>query len=176
MKFKTFLFFTFAVLCLFTSCHKKQKALNPEDYIQPASQVYSSQDSAEIKYLVKTYLGYFNKGNYAGCADMLYTFKNDSVLPYSVDKKKEFSDVYSHLPIFGTQQKGIILRDDRNNQVDIAVQIAPQANYDTGEGTITISLNPVQVKGKWYLTLRDKDADGTKDVYKNEADKKNYKY
>jgi hypothetical protein len=36
---------------------------------------------------------------------------------------------------------------------------------DKGIGVTTISLNPVTKKGKWYLTLLDKNAEGVEDVY-----------
>lgn len=166
MKIKTSLLLTLAMLAIMASCgRKKDTAPKPEDFIRPASQEYTSSDSSNIKYLVNTYVEHLNKGEYNTCASMLYTFKSDSVIPYSDKQRAEFANVYSHLPIYGTRVKGIILRSDRNNQVDIAIQIAPQADYESGKGTIIMSLNPVQTGGKWYLTLRDLDADGTTDTY-----------
>ena len=35
-------------------------------------------------------------------------------------------------------------------------------------GVTTLTLNPVVKDGKWYLTIRDKHAEGVKDVYKDE--------
>lgn len=156
---------------VFASCGKKKhEAVSTDDLIRPASMTYTSQDTAEIKYLVDTYVGYLDKGNLDACAAMLYTFDNDKVTPYSEARRDSFKQGLSHFNIYGTRVKGMMLRSDRNNQVDVAVQIIRNGNLLKGTGVTTLSLNPVLVNGKWYLTLLDKDADGVKDVYEEQLE------
>lgn len=166
-----FILFTLVTLAVFAACgNKKKQPQTAEELIRPASMDYTKQDTADINYLVNTYVGYFGKGNLDGCADMLYTFRNDSVFPYSKEQKDKFKKAFSHFNIYGSMVKGMMLRSDRNNQVDVALQIIRNGDLMKGDGTMTLSLNPVLVGGKWYLTLLDKDAEGVEDVYQKEAE------
>ncbi len=165
------LLFALVAFTLIVACgNKKSRPATAEDFIRPASMDYSKQDTADINYLVNTYVGYFDKGNLDGCADMLYTFHQGNVVPYTKEKKDSFKNAFAHFNIYGSKVKSVILRSDRNNQVDIAVQIIRDGDLDKGVGVTTLSLNPVVVEGKWYLTLLDKNAEGVEDVYKAEVE------
>lgn len=171
---KKILLFTLASIMLIAGCgKKKEKVQTAEELLRPASMTYTKQDTADIKYLVNTYVSYFGKGDLDGCADMLYTFRNDSVFPYTKEQKDKFKNAFSVFHFYGSEVQRMILRSDRNNRVDIALQILKDGNIAKNKGTMTFSLNPVVIKGKWYLTLMDTNAQGVTDVYKDMMDNEN---
>ena len=61
-----------------------------------------------------------------------------------------------------------MLHSDRNNEISLKVKLFNIGTLDDDQGITHMFLNPVKVEDTWYLTLRDKRADGVKDVYKDE--------
>ena len=166
MKLKIF---TICMLCMtltFVGC-KSDKKKDPlrSEYLRPASMDYSGKDSSEIKTLVDNYVENFKNKNFRVTASMLYTLRNDSILPLSEEMKQKYIDAYSRMPIYDCAVKGIILRSDKNNEVQVSVQIIPNGSIDEEKGVTTFCLNPVLKDGKWYLTLLDEYADGVESVY-----------
>ena len=157
------------MLCMtvtFVGC-KSDKKKDPlrSEYLRPASIDYSGKDSSEIKALVDNYVENFKNKNFQATASMLYRLRNDSILPLSEQDKQKYIDAYSQMPIYDCAVKGIILRSDKNNEVQVSVQISPNGSIDEEKGVTTFCLNPVLKDGKWYLTLLDEYADGVESVY-----------
>lgn len=166
MKLKVF---TICMLCMavtFVGC-KSDKKKDPlrSEYLRPASIEYSGKDSSEIKALVDNYVENFKNKNFQATASMLYRLRNDSILPLSEQDKQKYIDAYSQMPVYDCAVKGIILRSDKNNEVQVSVQISPNGSIDEEKGITTFCLNPVLKNGKWYLTLLDEYADGVESVY-----------
>ena len=69
---------------------------------------------------------------------------------------------------YGCEQKELELYSDRDNQLRIALKIVESGNFETGEGTTNLFLNPVQKDGQWYLTLLDTHAEGVGVYHHNE--------
>ena len=166
MKLKVF---TICMLCMtvtFVGC-KSDKKKDPlrSEYLRPASIDYSGKDSSEIKALVDNYVENFKNKNFQATANMLYTLRNDSILPLSEQDKQKYIDAFSQMPVYDCAVKGIILRSDKNNEVQVSVQISPNGSIDEEKGVTTFCLNPVLKDGKWYLTLLDEYADGVESVY-----------
>ncbi|MFQ7113402.1 hypothetical protein [Hallella bergensis] len=166
MKLKVF---TICMLCMtvtFVGC-KSDKKKDPlrSEYLRPASIDYSGKDSSEIKALVDNYVENFKNKNFQATASMLYTMRNDSILPLSEQDKQKYIDAYSQMPVYDCAVKGIILRSDKNNEVQVSVQISPNGSIDEEKGVTTFCLNPVLKDGKWYLTLLDEYAEGVESVY-----------
>lgn len=155
-----------AAAILLGSCKKEKKYTAEEEFIRPASMIYSSQDSADINTLVDEYIALFKDKNFATAAEMLYTFRSDSVFPLTKEAKEGYVKAYEHMPIYDCRKEAFVLRSDRNNEVRLAIQVMESGNIDKNVGVTRTSLNPVKVGDKWYLTLLDKDAEGVKDVYK----------
>jgi hypothetical protein len=153
-----------------SSCKKKQYTPK-EEFLRPATMQYSKADTSNIDALVNQYAAYIKNKDFKNAAEMLYEVHNDSVKPLSKEKKLGFINAYSHMPIYASRLNSFTLRSDKNNQIDILVQIIKNGDLDKGIGVTTISLNPVTKKGKWYLTLLDKNAEGVEDVY--DPDKQN---
>lgn len=166
MKFKYFTIFVL-VLTLLVSCGKnKKKEHDFNEYIRPASMYYSKQDTTDINNLVDEYLDHITNKEFEAAADMLYKFQSDSVAPLDDSARAKFLSLYQKLPIYGAKKKSFILNSDRNNQVRYLIQITKGGDLQTEQGVMKLSLNPVVVDGKWYLTLLDSDAEGVEDVYK----------
>lgn len=164
----------FAVVCsvllLFTACgnKKKQKDSLGSEYIRPASMTYSKNDTSEINRLVDSYVAFIADNDYKKAADLLNFVKNDSIVPYTDKDKADFVDALSHLKIYNCKVKSLVLRSDKNNEVQIALQIIASGDIDKNDGVTIQSLNPVYKDGKWYLTLLDEYAEGVENVYKKE--------
>lgn len=168
MKFKYFRIAAFLCIVLTVfSCGKKEKktpALGSE-YLRPATMQYSKQDTAEINQIVNQYVELLGSRNFEDAANMLYTVRNDSIIPFDEETKKGFCKAYSQFPIYAVKVTSLVLRSDKNNQVDVSMQITQDGDISTNKGVTTMSLNPVVKNGKWYLTLLSKNAEGVQDVY-----------
>ncbi len=149
------------VFTLLVSCGKdKAKKHDINEYVRPASMVYSKQDTIDITNLVDQYIGYINAKNYEAAADMLYEFHTDSILPLNNEKRLRYLKLYNKLPNYGSRLKNIWLNSDRNNQVRYLLQVSKSGDLQKEVGVMILSLNPVLFDGKWYLTLLDSDAEG----------------
>lgn len=155
------------IILALSSCGSKKektKALGSK-YLRPATMQYSKQDTADINTIVEKYVGLIGSRNFEDAANMLYIVRNDSVIPYDDKLKKGFCAAYSQFPIYAVKVTSMVLRSDKNNQVDVSLQIIEDGDISANKGTTTMSLNPVVKDGKWYLTLLSKDAEGVQDVY-----------
>lgn len=119
----------------------------------------------EINSLVASYVQTFNKKDFLAASNMLFKVRNDSVFPLSESERTNYINAYSHFPTYGCKVKSFLLRSDKNNEVKLLVQIISSGNLEKEEGVTYVSLNPVYINGKWYLTLLDKNAEGVNDVY-----------
>jgi hypothetical protein len=164
MKHANLTLTAFLVLFTITSC--KNKTYSPtEEYLRPASMQYTKADTNSIESLVNQYAEFIKNKDFDNAARMLYEVHHDSIKPLSAEKRLGFINAYSNMPIYASRLNNFTLRSDKNNQIDILVQIIKDGNLDKGIGVTKISLNPVTKKGQWYLTLLDKNAEGVKDVY-----------
>lgn len=169
-----YILFTLTALAVFSACGNKKKQQMPDELLRPASMTYTKKDTADINYLVNNYVSNFAKGDLEACSNMLYKFRGDSVAPYTAEQKDSFQKAFKVFHVYDAQVQRMTLRSDRNNQVDIAIKIMKDGSIADNKGVTTLSLNPVSVNGKWYLTLLDKDADGVEDVYKEEAENESH--
>lgn len=147
------------------SCKDKPKDRGVYEYLRPATMNYTKQDTSNINFLVNRYTALVEKKDFEKAANMLYKVRNDSVVPLSEKERKGFIEAYSQMPIYAAKTDAFVLRSDKNNQIDVLIQIVKNGNLDKGIGVSRMSLNPVVKNGKWYLTLLDKHAEGVKDVY-----------
>lgn len=161
---KSFIIVSCIVLSL-SGCKKKTQDAGVYEYLRPATMSYTKQDSSNINYMVQRYTQLVEKKDFEKAANMLYKVKDGKVLPLSADERKGFIKAYSDMPIYAAKTNSFVLRSDKNNQVDVLIQIAKNGDLDKGIGVSKMSLNPVVKDGKWYLTLLDKNAEGVVDVY-----------
>lgn len=169
MKLSRFLL-TAGVAVLLGACSgksKQPKQLTADDFLRPASMVYSSQDSLNISSLVSEFSANFSRQDFAACADMLFKVQNDSVFPLTNAERKGYVKAMSAQfhDIYGIRTSSFVLRSDKNNDVKVTVQIAEDGDLYKNIGTISLSLNPVFKDGNWYLTLLDKYAEGVEQIY-----------
>lgn len=143
---------------MFSCTEKKTSAVTTENGL-PVFE-FSSQDSTAIMALAADYMTVFNIKDFETASNMLYTVHNDSIFPLTDIQRGGYIEAMKHLPIYGAAVKEMKLYSDRDNELRIAVQIAADGNLETEVGTINFVLNPVEVEGKWYLTLRDEYAEG----------------
>lgn len=161
---RSFIIVSCIVLSL-TGCKKKTKDAGVYEYLRPATMTYTKQDSSNINYMVQRYTQLVEKKDFEKAANMLYKVRNDSVLPLSPKERQGFIQAYSQMPIYAAKTNSFVLRSDKNNQVDVLIQIVKNGNLKKGIGVSKMSLNPVVKNGKWYLTLLDENAEGVQNVY-----------
>lgn len=147
-------------------CKNKPSAKSGVDEIlRPATMFYSHEDTTSINELVNTYVENMKARNFEANANLLYTVRNDSAIAYTDADKAKYLDACNHFHIYDCRLTNLILRSDKNNEARILVQIIENGSLDEKKGVTTLSLNPVKIGDKWYLTLLDKFAEGVEDIY-----------
>lgn len=159
MRTVKYLLIAFLALPLVFSCTDKKPTSEVDENGLPVFE-FSNQDSTNIMSLANDYMTFFGQQNYEAASDMLYIVRNDSIFPLDNEQRNGFVQAMKVLPVYGTALKELKLYSDRDNELRIAVQVSEDGNLETEKGTINFMLNPVQVEGRWYLTLRDKYAEG----------------
>ena len=91
---------------------------------------------------------------------MLYTVQYVRVEEMTLEERQKFEGFFTTIPYKSCEVKSFHLGGAKDNKVQLALLMTPDANLETGRGIIKLVLNPVNVEGKWYLTLRDEDAEG----------------
>ena len=169
MKLNTILF-SLCSAALLLSCggsgdKKGANTHKATDYLRPASMMYSSNDTAEIRSLVQQYIENFKQRDFTACADMLFKVQDEEVIPLSADEKKKYVKGMSAFPVYDMRESSFVLQSDKNNEVELTIQIVKNGDLFKKIGTMCQSLNPVYKENRWFLTLLDKNAEGVKDLY-----------
>lgn len=153
--------------CLFAGCRDKSVKEVPlhNKYLRPASMNYSREDTTDINGLVNQYVENLRAKNFEANAELLYNVKNGEAVAYTEEQKKQYLDVFSHIRFYDCKVNSFLLRSDKNNEVSILLKVVESGDLDKGIGVTSMSLNPVKIGDKWYLTLLDKDAEGVEDIY-----------
>lgn len=165
MSNKFVLAFVLLSVVLLTGCKDKPRQSQQNEYLRPASMYYSHEDSANIRQMVNVYIENMKTKNFEANVDLLYFVRNDSAFNYTEDMKRRYLEACSQFNIYDCCLKSLILRSDKNNEANILVQIIKNGDLKKEVGVTTLSLNPVKIGDKWYLTLLDKYAEGVEDVY-----------
>lgn len=149
-------------LIFVSSCKtdKEHSSTDVADYEQSVVFTFTSDDSLAIDALADQYISLYNSGDFNSAAQMLYTVHNDSILPLSEKERTSFISAMSKLPQFGFQKKELVLKNDLDNRVRIAMLMDPSGSLEDEVGTVNVFLNPVKIRGEWFLTLFDKYAEG----------------
>lgn len=159
MKYLNFLFAVAFIGLFVTSC-KNKKNKNEETYLRPSSIVFTGEDSTEVRSLIGNFVGLLNNHDFTAASASLYQLKDGNPEKLSVEKCKSFEQFLSQLPYKQAKEESFRLRGDKDNKIRIALLLNPNGSIDDNKGVINIILNPVLVDGKWYLTLRDEEAEG----------------
>ena len=163
MKLNHLLIISLVGTLAFTACSKKKENTLP--VLRPASMTYTSQDSADIWNLCQQFAEFFGKNDFESCSMMLNTFRNDSIIPYTDQQRKEYIERVQIFSNYGCRIDAFVLHSDRNNEVSLKVKLFNIGTLDDDQGITRLYLNPVKVDDTWYLTLRDHRAEGVKKVY-----------
>ena len=155
----------FSLLLLAPSCSdkKQQPALSPDDMMPTF--VFDNQDSLAIQALADDFLARVNANDFESAADLLYTVHNDSVSVLTAQERAGYINAMKAMPQFGFVQQELLLFSDRDNELRLAVKLSEDADVSKKQGIIRFVLNPVEVDGQWYLTLRDEYAEGVGDYH-----------
>ena len=135
-------------LLLLASCGDKKKETGPQNqYLRPVTLDLSSKDEA--------------------ASQMLYRVENDSIKPLTNKEREDFVKAMKHFTIYACELSEFTIRTEKNNEMKLKVQIIENGDMENNIGVTHFSLNPVLKDGTWYLTVRDKDAEGVENYYEN---------
>lgn len=159
MKYLKYLFVAACLLIVATGC-KNKKNKDEEIYLRPSNIEFTSEDSTEIKSLVSNFVGLLNNHDFTSASASLYQLKEGKPEKLSEEKCKSFEQFLSQLPYKQAKEEAFRLRGDKDNKIRVSLLLNPNGSIDNNKDVINIVLNPVLVDGKWYLTLRDENAEG----------------
>ncbi len=156
---------------MLSSCSEKKKPQLHNEYLRPASIEYTKEDTSKINELVDSYLNYYKNNDLEAASRLLYKLNNDTIRPLSEKERKGYVKALSQFKVYDAQATGFVLRSDKNNEMTITLQIipSPQGSIEKGTGVMQFALNPVLKDGQWYLTLKDKNAEGVENYYEEHA-------
>ena len=152
-------FFAVLILSSVMSCNSKKENRESDEPARPVF-VFTDSDSLSIHGLADQYVDYLNAGNFEAAADMLYSVRNDSVLPLSDEVRTGYINAMRHLPNFGFQKKELTLSTDLDNRIRIVMLLTEDGDIESEKGIVNYYLNPVKIDGQWYLTTFDVYAEG----------------
>ena len=153
------------VLAACSGNKKQEQEPQQKKSLLPPHIDFTAEDSSAIRLLAREYLACFEAKDYDNAAAMLYKLQNDSIVELSSTEREKFLKTIRQLPNYGTKMKGFSLYTETNNRLIYLLQVTSGGNLDTEEGIMRFYLNPVRRDGKWYLTLFDPEAEGTRSVY-----------
>ena len=153
---------------LFAACNQKKTETAEQVILRPAEIDLNAQDTIEINQLVDQYVSLFIDNDLQGASSLLNVVNNDSIRPLSEEERTGFVKALSIFHFYDYKNMGMIIRSDKNNEIDLAVQIIPDGDISKNQGVTHFYLNPVKIDGHWYLTLLDNMAEGVHNIYKNE--------
>ena len=148
------------VAVVLAACGNQKKKADELPELRPASMAFTETDTTEINQMVNTFVEYVNNGKISDASAMLYTVKYDRAEELSLEKRQQFESLFTTIPYKKCEVNSFHLGGAKDNKVQLALFVTPDADIQTGKGIIRLVLNPVNVDGNWYLTLRDEDAEG----------------
>ena len=163
MKVRHILLISITAALTFSACSSKKEKKEP--ILRPASMVYTSQDSADIWNLCEQFAQFFGNNDFESCALMLYKYKDGEIIAYNDEQRNDYIKKVRIFSNYGCRVDAFVLRSDKNNEVSLKVKLFNIGTLDDDQGITRLFLNPVKVDDKWYLTLRDNDADGVQKIY-----------
>lgn len=167
---KKYLSLAAVCLMLFAACggDKKKETGSQNPYLRPVTLDLSQKDTTQIRQLVDNYVQAFANNDLETASQMLYCVKNDSVIPLPEQERRNFVKAMSVFTVYACELEEFTIRTEKNNEMKLKVQIMEDGDMATGKGVTHFSLNPVLKDGQWYLTVRDENAEGVENYYKNE--------
>lgn len=160
MKHTRIAFLLAVAAVVLTACSESRKKTGELPAIRPATMVFTENDTTEINQMVNTFVEYVNNGKISDASAMLHTVKYDRIEELTLEKRQQFESFFTAIPFHRCEVKSFHLGGAKDNKVQLALLVTPDANLETGKGIIKLVLNPVNIEGNWYLTLRDEDAEG----------------
>lgn len=152
------------IAVILASCSSKKKEQETV-FLRPPSITLCAQDTIDIMKQVEDYVALFGKNKLEEASQKLYFVRNDSVFPLTKEKKEGFVKGLSTFHIYKSKVEHLIIRNELNNEVSVILQVIENGDIDKGVGITRFFLNPVKVNNKWYITLRDKYAEGVARPY-----------
>lgn len=155
-----FSLFLLVITLTLVACGDNKKNAVDNLYIRPASVVFTQADTASINKLVETFVEQINNGDLSQASSMLYYLDKGEIDLLPLEKRQEFEKFLANMPHYGCEVVSFRLNSKKDNKIELAVKITPNADVSSKSGFLKLVLNPVMKDGQWYLTLRDNDAEG----------------
>ena len=150
-KFLTLIF----TICLLSSCGPRYSGANGEKTQKDAEKEFLSSLTDESKREVLQMAEYFmeklKNGPLEDAVNMIYVLHDNVIYQKSEEYKHELILRFSVMPVIDYSLDYFNFSTQGNNDICYTTKMSNEENAPT----IKLTLNPVLVDGKWYLTFKD---------------------
>lgn len=168
-KYSTILLL-FAIVFAFSSCGDKKAKEFKRENVDPRMEYgmdRNSKDTTEILQMATNFLDCLKNRKYDEAFSQLYdlNLKDTTVVPLSSERKAELLENFKTFPVNNYSIKEVLLYSDIDTEVRYDIELFKKEKGDDRPNTIQGVLNPIRVKGRWFLTISKKSRE---DNYKED--------
>jgi hypothetical protein len=145
---------TLALLVL-ASCGKKEKSFKEleETYLPKPEMTLTASDTANVKALVEHYMKLVEDREIDDAIGMLYYLDKDSVKPLRPEQAKNQRFILSHVKGVEYKLDHLVFRTEKDCEAHFTIKLFEPKPGNTRPNKVSMTLNPVRMDNKWYLTV-----------------------
>jgi len=145
---------TLALLML-ASCGKKEKSFKEleETYLPKPEMTLTASDTANVKALTEHYMKLIEDREIEDAIGMLYYLDKDSVKPLRPDQAKNQRFILNHVKGVEYTLDYLKFRTEKDCEARFTIKLFEPKPGNTKPNKVSMTLNPVRMEGKWYLTV-----------------------
>ena len=156
-----------SVLLVGCKSEQKKKADVDPNLIKP-EMVLSSEDTVQVRRLVKQYLHLLEQKDLNGAISMLRYYEHDSIAPLPPQLEAKERMVLGMFLGMKADIDHIIFFRDNDSEVKYTVTMFERTDpKDKRPNKASFLIRPVRYLDEWYLTLADKQTDKVKSKIKH---------
>ena len=166
-KFSIVFIVLMSVLLVGCKSEQKKKADVDPNLIKP-EMVLSSEDTVQVRRLVKQYLHLLEQKDLNGAISMLRYYEHDSIAPLPPQLEAKERMVLGMFLGMKADIDHIIFFRDNDSEVKYTVTMFERTDpKDKRPNKASFLIRPVRYLDEWYLTLADKQTDKVKSKIKH---------
>ena len=145
---------TLALLTL-ASCGKKEKSFKEleETYLPKPEMTLTASDTANVKALAEHYMKLVEDREIDDAIGMLYYLDKDSVKPLRPEQAKNQRFILSHVKGVEYKLDHLVFRTEKDCEAHFTIKLFEPKPGNTRPNKVSMTLNPVRMDNKWYLTV-----------------------
>ncbi len=142
-------------LLVLASCGKKEKSFKEleETYLPKPEMTLTASDTANVKALVEHYMKLVEDREIDDAIGMLYYLDKDSVKPLRPEQAKNQRFILSHVKGVEYKLDHLVFRTEKDCEAHFTIKLFEPKPGNTRPNKVSMTLNPVRMDNKWYLTV-----------------------